>query len=82
MKTMRVIAPLGLAFGLALSPAAFANKEPAKKDAKPTATKTAAAAPASTERGRDWTKIDTNGDGLISPDEMETWLKANPGPAK
>lgn len=81
MKTMRVIAPLGLAFGLALSPAAFANKEPAKKDSKPAATKPAAA-PASTERGRDWSKIDTNRDNLISPEEMETWLKANPGPAK
>jgi hypothetical protein len=33
--------------------------------------------------GRDWTKIDTNKDSYISPDEMEVWLKANPAtPAK
>lgn len=31
---------------------------------------------------RDWRAIDTNKDGLISPEEMETWLKANPGPLK
>ena len=75
---MRTLAPFGLAFGLATT-AAWAN-EPAKKtgtsNAKP------AAAPANTERGRDWSKIDTNRDGLISPEEMETWLAANPGPAK
>ena len=32
--------------------------------------------------GRDWSAIDTNKDGLISPEEMEAWLKANPGPLK
>jgi hypothetical protein len=32
--------------------------------------------------GRDWTKIDTNKDGHISPEEMEKWLKDNPGPLK
>ncbi|MBA4286492.1 MAG: hypothetical protein C0434_13285 [Xanthomonadaceae bacterium] len=32
--------------------------------------------------GRDWSKIDTNKDGFISPEEMEKWLKANPGPQK
>ncbi|MBL0718544.1 hypothetical protein JI742_01460 [Piscinibacter sp. Jin2] len=34
------------------------------------------------ETGRDWTKIDTNKDGYISPEEMAAWLKANPGPGK
>jgi len=34
------------------------------------------------EKGRDWTKIDTNKDGYIQPEEMEKWLAANPGPAK
>jgi len=33
-------------------------------------------------KGRDWTKIDTNKDGYIQPEEMEKWLAANPGPAK
>lgn len=74
---MRTLAPIGLAFGLATTTAAWAN-QPAKKttEAKPPA------ASASAERGRDWSKIDTNRDGLISPEEMETWLAANPGPAK
>jgi len=29
---------------------------------------------------RDWKAIDTNGDHLISPEEMEKYLHANPGP--
>lgn len=29
---------------------------------------------------RDWKAIDKNNDNLISPEEMEAWLKANPGP--
>jgi hypothetical protein len=29
---------------------------------------------------RDWAAIDKNKDNLISPDEMEAYLKANPGP--
>jgi hypothetical protein len=32
------------------------------------------------EQGRDWTKIDTNKDGYVSPEEMEKWLKENPSP--
>jgi hypothetical protein len=35
-----------------------------------------------TVKGRDWTKIDTNKDGYIQPDEMEKWLAENPGPEK
>jgi hypothetical protein len=31
---------------------------------------------------RDWAKVDTNKDNLVSPDEMEAYLKANPGPLK
>ncbi len=34
------------------------------------------------EKGRDWTKIDTNKDGYIQPEEMEKWLAENPGPEK
>lgn len=44
--------------------------------------KAAAKSPAQPVVGRDWTKIDTNKDGYISPDEMEIWLKANSGPDK
>ena len=29
---------------------------------------------------RDWAAIDKNRDNLISPEEMESYLKANPGP--
>ena len=35
-----------------------------------------------TEQGRNWSQIDTNHDNLISPEEMEKWLAANPGPLK
>lgn len=42
----------------------------------------AANQPTQQPQGRDWTKIDTNKDGHISPEEMETWLKANPGPQR
>ncbi len=38
--------------------------------------------PSQPEKGRDWSQIDTNKDGHVSPDEMEKWLAANPGPAK
>lgn len=33
------------------------------------------------DQGRDWQKVDTSGDGYVSPAEMAAWLKANPGPA-
>lgn len=29
---------------------------------------------------RDWSQVDTNRDGHVSPEEMERYLKANPGP--
>lgn len=31
---------------------------------------------------RDWAQVDTNKDHSISPEEMEAYLKANPGPLK
>jgi hypothetical protein len=34
------------------------------------------------ETGRDWSRIDTDKDGSISPEEMEKYLAANPGPLK
>ena len=74
-------APLGL---IALSGAAFAT-EPAKKPAQApqqaATTKQTAAAPAATA-GRDWSRIDTNKDGHVSPEEMEKYLAENPGPLK
>ena len=29
---------------------------------------------------RDWSQVDTDRDGHVSPEEMERYLKANPGP--
>lgn len=43
--------------------------------AQPAATTTA-------PQGRDWTRIDTNKDGHISPEEMEKYLAENPGPQR
>ncbi|MFO1272007.1 MAG: hypothetical protein U1F50_10070 [Rubrivivax sp.] len=31
---------------------------------------------------RDWNQVDANGDHLVSPEEMEKYLAANPGPLK
>lgn len=78
MNHPRTLALL-LAAGLA-SAGALAN-EPKPATPKPAA-KAEKKAPVAAEKGRDWNAIDTNKDGLISPEEMETWLKANPGPQK
>lgn len=90
-------AALGLAFALASSAAWAATTTapsatktvPANKSDKPAGpakkvgTAPAPAATAATaQRGRDWNQIDTNRDNLISPEEMETWLAANPGPQR
>lgn len=71
---------LCIALALALA-AGAASAQDTKDKAKPAATKPAPA-PAPAEKGRDWSRIDTNKDGYISPDEMDAWLKANPGPQK
>ncbi|WP_298234916.1 hypothetical protein [uncultured Azohydromonas sp.] len=31
---------------------------------------------------RDWAQVDTNRDGLVSPEEMSVYLQNNPGPLK
>lgn len=72
-KTLLV--PLALAV---MSGTAFAAEAPKK----PAANTPAKNAPATAEKGRDWTKIDTNKDGSISPEEMEKYLAENPGPLK
>lgn len=86
---------LALAAGTALATTPAPTKDAAKEAAKEAPAAAAAAtqkavkpvaatgkAPAAAERGRDWSQIDTNKDSLISPDEMEKWLAANPGPQK
>jgi hypothetical protein len=69
---------------LALACAVAAGTAAAADDKKATGAKPAAqrAMPADEGPGRDWSRIDTNKDGLISPEEMEAWLQANPGPLK
>lgn len=90
-RTTSVAATIGLALALGASTAWANTAAPASKSDRPqSAAKkaaaatpaAAAAAPAQAQRGRDWTKIDTNGDHLISPEEMEKWLAANPGPQR
>jgi hypothetical protein len=87
MTVIRLALPLALALSFVAGTAVAANdsKDPkpaaAKPAAKPAATKPAAPAAAPVQ-GRDWSKIDTNGDNLVSPEEMEDWLKKNPGPQK
>lgn len=76
MKKIATHLLLALSVGALATAAIAAEKKPAPAPAK--ATPPAAAQ----EQGRNWAAIDTNKDGLISPEEMETWLKANPGPAK
>jgi len=75
MMKIRLLLPFTL---LAASAGAFAADAP-KKPA-PAAAKESSAKPA--ESGRDWTRIDTNKDGLVSPEEMEKFLADNPGPLK
>ena len=41
-------------------------------------TSTSATAPAT----RNWAKADANRDNLISPEEMEAYIAANPGPLR
>lgn len=75
MMKIRLLLPITL---LAASAGAFAADVP-KKPA-PAAPKAQATKPA--ESGRDWARIDTNKDGLVSPEEMEKFLAENPGPLK
>lgn len=86
--TFRHLAPLTL---LAFAGAVAAGDAPQKdKDKAPAASTTAApirtttanAPNAGAERGRDWSRIDTNRDHAISPEEMEKYLAENPGPLK
>jgi hypothetical protein len=55
-----------------------------KKSAdQPAAAEKSAAAPAPGKGDRgNWDVIDKNNDNYISAEEMESWLKANPGPGK
>jgi len=86
MNRNAVVLPLAMACA-ALAPAAFAA-EPAKPVtvAQAAAKKSESAKPAGAKdkplETRNWADVDTNKDGLISPEEMEAYLKANPGPLK
>jgi hypothetical protein len=73
---------LAVVMALACAPAFAAEKEKKEgKEGAPMASEQKAAAGAEgTGKGRDWSQIDKNNDHAIQPDEMEAWLKANPGP--
>jgi hypothetical protein len=74
---------LAVAMVLALASAPVFAAEKEKKEGAPAASekREGAAAPESgAGKGRDWSQIDKNNDNLIQPEEMEAWLKANPGP--
>lgn len=73
MKTSTVSASLALfVASVALAGPALAADTAKKKAAEGKV----AAAPAV----RDWAEVDTDKDGLISPEEMERYLAAKPGP--
>ena len=48
----------------------------------PAAAKTAATAAPSGAAVRNWADVDKNGDNAVTPEEMEAYLKANPGPQR
>jgi hypothetical protein len=61
---------------------AAAAAKPANKPAAVSDRAAAAAAAPKSGDVRDWAKMDTNKDNLISPEEMEAYLKDNPGPLR
>jgi hypothetical protein len=69
LRNLFALSCLCAATGLALAQSAPKKAAPEK-------------APAAAEKGRDWSRIDTNKDGLISPEEMEKYLADNPGPLR
>lgn len=77
--TMKPTCAIALAAALGSSGAWAQGTAPTQSDGKPAKAKTGSEQQVV---GRDWTAIDTNKDGYISPEEMEVWLKANPGPQK
>jgi len=74
MLKFRHVVPLAL---LTLSAPLWAATSSA--DAKTKETKSHAPSAAAV---RDWKAVDANGDHLVSPEEMEKYLQANPGPLK
>ena len=84
MNRIAVVLPFAVAIA-ATAPATFAT-EAAKPPmvAQAADKKTDRAKPAGEKAQasgtRNWADVDTNKDGLVSPEEMEAYLKANPGP--
>lgn len=69
-----------LAAAQAQAPAA-SDKARAEMQAKPAGSSDrTTTSPASRAATRDWAQVDTNKDNHVSPEEMEAYLKANPGP--
>lgn len=69
--------------GVKAAPAAAAGAQAATAAAGTLSDRSAARRDADSRvQVRDWSKIDTNRDHLISPAEMEAYLEANPGPLR
>ncbi len=69
-----------LASAQAQAPAA-SDKARAEMPAKPAGSSDRTmTSPAHRPATRDWAQVDTNKDHHVSPEEMEAYLKANPGP--
>jgi len=76
-------APMVLALAGAAPPASAAEPDSGKQMAQAAQHKGGMASARNTAAAtRDWAKVDTNHDHLISPVEMEAYLKMNPGPLK
>ena len=85
-KLITLASSFALAAGVPLV-ASAAETAKDTKEAKPATVSTAAVKPTATgakesPATRDWSQVDTNKDGLVSPEEMEKYLAANPGPLR
>ncbi|MBA2724306.1 MAG: hypothetical protein H0W48_03525 [Methylibium sp.] len=84
MKTLWIAT---LTLTLAAGGAIAADSKPAAPAAAKAVTTTAAVATATAATAkpgavRDWAEIDKNRDNAVTPEEMEAYLKANPGPQR
>ena len=83
MNRFAAAVPFAIA-SVAFAPATFAADAAKSVQVAQAADKKAAPAKPAAEKAkpetRNWAAIDSNKDGLISPEEMEAYLKANPGP--
>jgi len=78
MPSKKALVPIAC---IVMSGAAFAN-QPAKPQPQQKAPAAQPQAGTQPPAVRDWSRVDTNRDNLVSPEEMEKYLAENPGPLK